>query len=205
MGTGIYIRTAQARKNIGLASKGRVRTLESRRKQSLALTGRKRPPRSEEWKKNLSNSLKGKKYAPLSAERRRKLSEIHKGEKNYNWGKKMPQKTRDAIFRANWKGGISKDKSRYWRKRRMLERGVRGSHTTRQWENLKKKFDFMCLCCKRMEPEIVLHRDHIKPLSKGGSDNVKNIQPLCQSCNSRKNVKTINYISNFYEFNNVCI
>lgn len=33
---------------------------------------------------------------------------------------------------------------------------------------------------------IVMTRDHIKPVSKGGSNNPNNWQPMCQVCNGRK-------------------
>jgi endogenous inhibitor of DNA gyrase (YacG/DUF329 family) len=63
------------------------------------------------------------------------------------------------------------------------ERGAIGSHSLQEWENLKQKYDFKCAICGKERP---LTKDHIVPLSLGGTDYIENIQPLCRSCNSKK-------------------
>jgi 5-methylcytosine-specific restriction endonuclease McrA len=78
-------------------------------------------------------------------------------------------------------------------RRRVQEMNAPGSHTVAEWEKLKHRYNNTCLCCGRREPEIKLTRDHVIPLTKGGSDYIDNIQPLCRSCNSSKNVKIIDY------------
>ena len=66
-----------------------------------------------------------------------------------------------------------------------------------EWENLKKKFNYKCLKCGKKEPAIKLTIDHIIPISKNGKNIIKNIQPLCRSCNSSKGNKIINYIKKY--------
>ena len=73
------------------------------------------------------------------------------------------------------------------------KRNAEGTHTFKEWEMLKEYYNYMCLCCKRFEPEIKLSEDHIFPLSLGGSDMIENIQPLCVSCNTRKHARFIDY------------
>lgn len=96
-------------------------------------------------------------------------------------------KSKTGKLHHNWKGGYARN--------RAIRMGAEGRHTKLEWIELKKKFGCMCLCCKKVEPEIKLTKDHIIPLIKGGTDYITNIQPLCLSCNDRKNVKIINFIN----------
>jgi hypothetical protein len=152
-------------------------------------------------------ALKGIK---LSEEHKRKLSESHKGKSSGMKGKKHSRETlikmselKTGERHPGWKGGISEIdySNKRWKKnnpekvafinerRRSMKRNAEGSHTFGEWELLKKQYGYRCPGCGRKEPEIKLTEDHIIPLSKGGSDYIENIQPLCGSCNSRKKDK----------------
>jgi len=144
---------------------------------------------------------KGKKFPSPSDETRRKMSMASAGKIPWNKGEKMSEEHKKnqklGIRRSKvWKGGITLgENAKAYIRRKALERiarkhGAQGNHTFVEWEALKMRYRYMCLCCKRSEPEIKLTEDHIIPLSKGGSDNIENIQPLCGSCNSKKYVGT---------------
>lgn len=145
----------------------------------------------------------------------RKLSISHTG-------KKLSQETKNKIRNSMkgdkthlWKGGLTTDRNKYMRDRynnlsteekkhiswernkrnRVIKRlKVDGLfHTYGEWELLKKQYGYACPCCNKQEPEIKLTEDHIIPLSKGGSDLIENIQPLCLKCNMKKHTNTIKY------------
>ena len=101
--------------------------------------------------------------------------------------------------------GVKRDngrsKNKQWvswvkNKRNRMKRGAIGNHTFGEWELLKKQYGYCCPSCGKCEPKIKLTEDHIIPLSKGGLDNIENIQPLCRSCNCKKFTKVVRYKNN---------
>lgn len=49
-----------------------------------------------------------------------------------------------------------------------------------------KRDNFTCQYCGRMASDVVLHVDHIKPVSKGGKNEMINLVTSCFDCNSGK-------------------
>lgn len=49
-----------------------------------------------------------------------------------------------------------------------------------------KRDSFKCKYCGKSPPEVVLHIDHILPVSKGGSSDMINLATSCQDCNLGK-------------------
>ena len=156
--------------------------------------------RKEFTKEHLEKLKRGRSEFKYDADVKEKMSLIKKEQYAHGlkpWNKGISVQSNNALetFRLNnggnlgenhpqWKGGLN---PMYVRKQRINING--GTHTMAEWEALKVRYRYMCLCCKKTEPDITLTRDHIIPLSKGGSDAIENIQPLCRSCNSRKHVK----------------
>ena len=132
--------------------------------------------RDQATKDKISASLMGKKKTVAT---KGKMSTAKQGAKN-----------------PVWKGGLSKNKQytswskNLWGKRK---KEATGKHTYLQWEEVKARYNWTCPACKKREPEIKLTQDHIVPLSKGGSDNIENIQPLCRTCNCKKATNVVTY------------
>lgn len=167
-----------------------IRSEETKRKMSIAKLGndfgkyRKNTKHSEVTKEKMSVSHKGKK---LSEEHKRKVIAILSKHQRYGADSNL------------WKGGVNKNKEhcldrsrvqKHKRRFRIVNNGNQ-SFTLNEWRDLKKKYGNSCPACGRQEPEIKLTSDHIVPISKGGSNLIENIQPLCRSCNSRKYTMSI--------------
>ncbi len=78
------------------------------------------------------------------------------------------------------------------RKQRARKLNAPGSHTAEDIKFLRNISGGFCSGYNRDPHQVGKEKltvDHIKPLSKGGSDYTKNIQMLCQSCNSTKGIK----------------
>jgi len=126
---------------------------------------------------------------------------ITSDETRKNMKKELAARLKNGTWRnqyGGYKGGYE-NKKRLNRSRDKFKSTLSGFHSLYEWDELKKKYGYMCLCCKKIEPQIRLSKDHIIPISKGGSDFIENIQPLCKSCNSRKHNKTINFLASVDE------
>ncbi len=54
-----------------------------------------------------------------------------------------------------------------------------------------KRDSFKCQYCGATAPDVLLHIDHINPVSKGGTNDITNLITSCQPCNSGKSNKPL--------------
>lgn len=54
-----------------------------------------------------------------------------------------------------------------------------------------KRDKFTCQYCGASAPDVVLEIDHIKPVSKGGDNNIMNLVTSCRNCNRGKSNKEL--------------
>jgi 5-methylcytosine-specific restriction endonuclease McrA len=113
------------------------------------------------------------------------------------WGRKNKEK-RD-ISKKKWASNNKERINHYAKERSYRENGAEGRHTLKEWEDLCESVGGVCVCCGEKKG---LTRDHIVPLTKGGTNYISNIQPLCISCNSKKgNRSSANYLIVFSGLN----
>jgi 5-methylcytosine-specific restriction endonuclease McrA len=146
--------------------------------------------RTNEWRRNNPEKVKA------IAERRRKThSDRVKAEQRKSKQRAYAADPQKFIERAlAWTKQNPDAYRAIKRRRKARKRGSQeGAHSAQEWQELKARYDYRCLCCGKQEPEIELTVDHVVPVALGGSDHISNIQPLCRSCNSSKWTKTTDY------------
>lgn len=87
-----------------------------------------------------------------------------------------------------WKRANPEAAKALWNKRRAQKSGSNGTHTRAQLKALFALQKSKCAMCKCLLQRNY-HVDHIMPLSKGGSNHIRNIQLLCAPCNLSKGAK----------------
>lgn len=67
------------------------------------------------------------------------------------------------------------------RQERLKAAQRKGRHTKSDWQTVLVRANGHCECCGN--PESRLQKDHLKPLSSGGSDGAANLRAVCRRCN----------------------
>ena len=118
----------------------------------------------------------------------------------HNWnlhqGYVVNANSRSEAAKANankrWENRYPKTKKT--RHQQLTEAMRKKTHTEQEWNNLKVYFSNKCVRCGKPESiKDVLVKDHIVTFSKGGSDGIENIQPLCKSCSRGKSPECIDF------------
>lgn len=177
---------------------------ESKKKLSLSKKGqvpwnkdKKMPIVS--WKMKGNKNGSGNKGRIFKSDTLKKMSLARLGKPSWNKGKKMSEESRVKNRHSHYERlkNLNPDYIPVKiRKERIIKNG--GFHSKGEWETLKAQYNWTCPSCKEREPFVnqqykYLTKDHIIAISMGGSDNIENIQPLCKSCNGKKQAKEITY------------
>lgn len=106
--------------------------------------------------------------------------------------RKMMQRSGALEWHQRHPGSLeSKQRSQAIRAGRMTAAGAIGTHTHEEWLALIAEFRGHCVKCGFAANKLT--RDHIIPISKGGSDAITNLQPMCRGCNCGKGDDTVDW------------
>lgn len=122
------------------------------------------------------------------ARRRKSYYKTNAKVKTSEWAKRNRDKV-NATKRKTYQNDPTNSRA-CANRRRSLERSMAGRHTHKEWLALLEMYGYRCARC--YSPNN-LQLDHIVPVSKGGTDFISNIVPLCIKCNGWKQDRHINY------------
>ncbi len=152
---------------------------------------------TQEWRERDSKRRKRYEQTESYKESQRRYRQSAKGRKvmRRGWQKYYYSENGRRTVRSCRKRWVASPQGRkitrhLANQRRVKKLNAPGTHTLQEFDVLCAMFDHRCLRCGHKK---TLTEDHIVPLSKGGSDDISNLQPLCKSCNSAKGDHTIDY------------
>ena len=100
-------------------------------------------------------------------------------------------RAKDKLWREQHRDSVRLMSLRYQHRRRAQIFETGGDYSNDQWLALCEQYGNKCLACGEHKGKLTA--DHVIPLSRGGSNDITNIQPLCASCNSRKHDQIKDY------------
>jgi 5-methylcytosine-specific restriction endonuclease McrA len=103
------------------------------------------------------------------------------------WQAANPENVRKS--KKKWQDANLEVKRVHTRARRARKRAAEGNHTISDVREIAKLQRNKCAYCRRSLSGARREVDHIRALSRGGSNNRRNLQILCRTCNTRKGAK----------------
>lgn len=95
----------------------------------------------------------------------------------------------DAWLAVNRPEALSLTVQEATRKAHMVRARSLGTHTKGEWAAKLSCAGGLCTYCKRPLGRVT-HKDHVIPVSRGGSDSIDNVTPACWDCNMAKGAMT---------------
>jgi hypothetical protein len=103
-------------------------------------------------------------------------------ESSKQWGRNNPEKRKERL--RKWRKDNPDKNTAAKQRYRTKKTKAGGSYTAAEWKALCKQYNNHCCYpgCKRTD----LHADHVVPVSRGGTSDISNMQPLCSRHNTSK-------------------
>ena len=131
-----------------------------------------------------------------SIDRVKQYYQEHKEERReYNKQYYQEHKEERNKYSKQWRKTNPEKANMHGKKWRAKKAGLEGSHTVADEEHIKKMQGYKCISPYHDGNNGPLTVDHIVPITKGGRDDVTNLQAICRSCNAKKRTKTEDYRS----------
>lgn len=101
--------------------------------------------------------------------------------------------SRDHTWESKVETAAAQFVSRFRATRKFHVQNAIGEHCEGDWQLVLDRYGRKCLRCEVKESDVPLTKDHVVPLSEGGTNYASNLQPLCRQCNSWKGAREIDF------------